>query len=595
MAQSLKDVVKSPASYRIFCNDQEIPGSYHVASICVVKEVNKVASAQIQVFDGGISDNQEYEISDSESFNPGAKIKIEAGYADEVETLFEGIVIKHGLRISQGAFMLQIDCKDEAIKTTVGRKNKIFTTKNDGDIISEVLGEYGGLTVDVEGTAYEHAELLQNYITDWDFVIQRAEVNGMLLLNSDGKIHIAKPATSAPVIALSPDDGIIGFNAYIDAKHMVNSVKGVSWDMDNQEVIEATSSLSSENQAGGLSSGDLAAIMEQEECILSTCANTPMEVLTEWASALHAKSEWSKVRGQITIRGYNGIVPGDTVELSGFSNQFNGSVYVSSVEHIMEAGDYTTVLGLGLSPNWFVEEQQNIFAPPASALIPPVQGLQVGVVQQIHEDENGQYRVQVSIPSLQSETLTLWARLTSLYATANAGMFFYPEIGDEVIVGFLNQDPQSPVILGSVYNKVNTPPEEPAEENFFKRIVTKEQLKISFDEENKAIIIETPEANIITLNDTDGIIKIQDMNENIVEMSSEGVSIESAGDITVNAKGNMEFISQGDIAMKASGDVKIEGVNIENKGQAKFAAEGANCEFKGSAQTVIKGGTVMIN
>jgi len=595
MAQSLKDVVKSPASYRIFCNDQEIPGSYHVASICVVKEVNKVASAQIQVFDGGISDNQEYEISDSESFNPGAKIKIEAGYADEVETLFEGIVIKHGLRISQGAFMLQIDCKDEAIKTTVGRKNKIFTTKNDGDIISEVLGEYGGLTVDVEGTAYEHAELLQNYITDWDFVIQRAEVNGMLLLNSDGKIHIAKPATSAPVIALSPDDGIIGFNAYIDAKHMVNSVKGVSWDMDNQEVIEATSSLSSENQAGGLSSGDLAAIMEQEECILSTCANTPMEVLTEWASALHAKSEWSKVRGQITIRGYNGIVPGDTVELSGFSNQFNGSVYVSSVEHIMEAGDYTTVLGLGLSPNWFVEEQQNIFAPPASALIPPVQGLQVGVVQQIHEDENGQYRVQVSIPSLQSETLTLWARLTSLYATANAGMFFYPEIGDEVIVGFLNQDPQSPVILGSVYNKVNTPPEEPAEENFFKRIVTKEQLKISFDEENKAIIIETPEANTITLNDTDGIIKIQDMNENIVEMSSEGVSIESAGDITVNAKGNMEFTSQGDIAMKASGDVKIEGVNIENKGQAKFAAEGANCEFKGSAQTVIKGGTVMIN
>lgn len=595
MAQSLKDVVKSPASYRIFCNDQEIPGSYHVASICVVKEVNKVASAQIQVFDGGISDNQEYEISDSESFNPGAKIKIEAGYADEVETLFEGIVIKHGLRISQGAFMLQIDCKDEAIKTTVGRKNKIFTTKNDGDIISEVLGEYGGLTVDVEGTAYEHAELLQNYITDWDFVIQRAEVNGMLLLNSDGKIHIAKPATSAPVIALSPDDGIIGFNAYIDAKHMVNSVKGVSWDMDSQEVIEATSSLSSENQAGGLSSGDLAAIMEQEECILSTCANTPMEVLTEWASALHAKSEWSKVRGQITIRGYNGIVPGDTVELSGFSNQFNGSVYVSSVEHIMEAGDYTTVLGLGLSPNWFVEEQQNIFAPPASALIPPVQGLQVGVVQQIHEDENGQYRVQVSIPSLQSETLTLWARLTSLYATANAGMFFYPEIGDEVIVGFLNQDPQSPVILGSVYNKVNTPPEEPAEENFFKRIVTKEQLKISFDEENKAIIIETPEANTITLNDTDGIIKIQDMNENIVEMSSEGVSIESAGDITVNAKGNMEFTSQGDIAMKASGDVKIEGVNIENKGQAKFAAEGANCEFKGSAQTVIKGGTVMIN
>lgn len=595
MAQELRNIVKSPASYRIYCDNQEIPGSYQVASICVVKEVNKVASAQIQLFDGGLSDNQGYEISDSKRFNPGVKIKIELGYADALETVFEGIVIKHGLRISQDGFMLEIDCRDEAIKSTVGRKNKIFASKTDSDIISEILSAYGGLSVNVESTSYKHAELLQNYIVDWDFVIQRADVNGMLLLNSDGKISVVRPDISTPVIELSPDGGVIEFNAFIDAINMVNSVKGLSWDMDNQEVIEATSSLTSTNKAGGISSDDLAAVMEQGECTLNTCANIPMEVLTEWASALHSKLEWSKVRGDIKINGYNGIVPGDTIELTGFSNLFNGPVYVSSVEHVMEEGVYTSVLGLGLSPNWYVEERHNVFAPPASALIPPVPGLQVGVVQKIHEDEYGQYRVQVSLPSLQSETLTLWARLTSLYATANAGMFFYPEIGDEVIVGFLNQDPQSPIILGSVFNKVNTPPEEPAEENFFKRIVTREQLKISFDEENKAIILETPEANTIILNDTDGIIKIQDMNDNSLVMSSDGVTIESAGDIKVNAKGNIEFCSEGDIAMKATGDVKIEGMNIENKGQAKFAAEGANCEVKGSAQTVIKGGIVMIN
>jgi len=150
-------------------------------------------------------------------------------------------------------------------------------------------------------------------------------------------------------------------------------------------------------------------------------------------------------------------------------------------------------------------------------------------------------------------------------------------------------------VLGSVHNKIKIPPEEPAEENFFKRIVTKEKLKISFDEENKAIIIETPGENMITMNDTDGIISIKDMNDNIVEMSADGVNIESAGDITINAKGNLELTSGGDIALKATGDVAVEGINIENKGQAKFAAEGAQCEVNGSAQTVIKGGMVMIN
>jgi uncharacterized protein involved in type VI secretion and phage assembly len=288
-------------------------------------------------------------------------------------------------------------------------------------------------------------------------------------------------------------------------------------------------------------------------------------------------------------------LPGDTINLEGFSEQFNGSVFISAVEHIIEGGEYTTELGLGLSPNWYADEKPDFYAAPAAGLIPPVNGLYIGVVEQIHEDENGQYRIKVQLPTLQSETVSLWARLTTLYASAEAGIFFYPEIGDEVIVGFLNQDAQHPIVLGSVHNKINVPPEEPAEENFIKKITTKEKLQISFDEENKAIIIETPEGNMVTMNDTDGIISIVDMNDNLFEMSADGVKIESAGDIIMNAQGNIELSAQGDVAVSATGDVGVEGMNIENKGTAAFKAEGANCEVNGSAQTVIKGGMVMIN
>ncbi|MCK5169979.1 MAG: type VI secretion system tip protein VgrG, partial [Bacteroidales bacterium] len=473
------------------------------------------------------------------------------------ETIFKGIVIKHGLKMVRGDFMLEIECKDPAVKTTVGRKNKIFEAKPDSDIISEILGEYSDLTSDVESTSYEHPELLQNYIADWDFVIQRAEVNGMVLFNSDGEIQIKKPETGSPVLDLMPDDGVIAFNAFIDAKNMLSSVKGVSWDMDNQEIIEANSNPPSSNDAGNISSGELSDVIGLEESLLSTTANVPMEVLTEWTSALHSKSEWSKVRGKITIQGYNQILPGDTIKLEGFSDQFNGRIFVSAVGHIIEEGEYTTELGLGLSPNWYVEEKPNVFAPPASGLIPPIKGLYNGVVDQINEDENGQYRVKVSIPTLQSETLTLWARLTTLYASAEAGIFFYPEIGDEVIVGFLNEDPQNPVILGSVHNKINLPAEEPAAENFIKSIVTKEKLKISFDGENKAIIIETPELNMITMNDTDSIISIKGMNDNLVEMSADGIKLDSPKDIIIKSGGNIELTSTGDIALKATGDVGI--------------------------------------
>lgn len=595
MTVRLNNIVKSPVTYTIFCNGSEVPGDYRIESIVVIKEVNKVASALIQVADGGYSDSSEFAISDSGNFNPGSEIEITAGYASEEEIIFRGIVMRHGLRMTRGRFSLDIECKDTAIKATVGRKNKIFEAKPDSDIISEVLGGYSDLTCEVEATSYEHAELLQNYISDWDFVIQRADVNGMILLNSDGEIQIRKPQADSAVLDLSPDGNLKSFDAYIDAKNVLGTIKGVSWDMDNQEIVEANSNPPSSNDVGNITSDELAGVVGLDEYLLSTTANTPMEVLTEWASAQHTKSEWSKVRGKIVISGYNMIKPGDTINLEDFSEQFNGSVFISSVEHIIEGGEYITELGLGLSPNWYADEKPNFYAPPASGLIPPVNGLYVGIVEQIHEDENGQYRIKVKMPTLQSETLTLWARMTSLYATAEAGIFFYPEVGDEVIVGFLNQDAQNPVVLGAVHNKINIPPEEPTEDNFIKKITTKEKLQISFDEENKAIILETPEGNTITMNDTDGIINIVDMNDNLFELSADGVKVESAGDIIMNAQGNIELTAQGDIMATATGDVGVEGMNIENKGTAAFKAEGANCEVNGSAQTVIKGGMVMIN
>jgi len=595
MAEKLKNILNGPVAYSIICDGKEIPGSYEVELISVYKEVNKVSTAFIKIMDGGFSESDNYKISESGVFNPGVEVEILAGYGSETETIFKGIILKHGLRIVQGSFILDIECKDIAVKTTIGRKNRIFEVKKDTDIIADILGNYADITTDIASTNYEYAELLQNYTADWDFIIQRAEVNGMVLYNSDGEITIKKPKIGSPVLELTPDGGIIKFNAYIDAKSMLTSVKSVAWDMDNQEVIEANSAEPEGNEASNLKSSDLSGILAPDEVVLATTANIPLEVLTELASAKHSKAEWSKIRGEILIKGYNKIIPGDTIELAEFSGQFNGKLLVTSVSQRLEGGEYTTEIGLGLSPNWYIEEKPNVYAPPASGLIPPINGLYIAIVDQIHDDENGQYRIKVKIPTLQSETLTVWARLATNYATAEAGIFFYPEIGTEVIISFLNQDPQNPIILGSVHNKTNTPPEEPTEDNFIKSIITREKLKISFDDENKAVIIATPGENIITMNDTDGIISIKDMNDNVVEMSADGIKMDSGGDIKISAKGNVEISSQGDISLGASGDVAVEGVNIENKGQAKFAAEGANCEMNGSAQTVIKGGMIMIN
>lgn len=597
MADSLNDIVKSPVTIKILSEGTELPTTEMVKSVSVTKAVNKISSALIQIMDGGTSTNEEYSVSSSGSFDPGKKIEIKAGYASEEETIFKGIVIRHGMKVtSNGEFYVNIECKDEAVKLTIGRKNALFQEKKDGDIISTILSDYSGVKADVGSTSFTNVELIQNYSTDWDFIMQRAEINGLMLFNSDNELAVAEPEMGSSVLNVMAGGDLISFNGYIDARNQMSSIKAASWDRENQTLLSESSSSAPTNNGGNLSQSTLADVIGLTDFNLQTTSSVPSEVLQKWAEAKHIKTSFSKIQGKVTIDGFPKLKLGDVITLEGLSDQFNGDIYVGGFEHLIDSGNFTTIIDIGIEPVFFSESKRNIQPAGASGLLTPIKGLHIGVVEQIHEDDNGEFRIKVKLPTLQVDNLSVWARQANFYATAQAGLFFYPEVNDEVVVGFLNEDPQSPIILGALYNKNNsTPPYQPEEDNFIKALVTKEQLKIEFDEENKAITFLTPEEQTITINDTDKKITISDMNDNIIEMTEDGINVTTKGDLIFDAQGNIELTAQGDVALKATGDLKGEGMNVEFKGQTKFAAEGAMTEVKGSGQTTIEGGIVMIN
>lgn len=168
MADSLTDIVKSPVTFKILSEGSQIPDEIVIKSIAVSKSINKIGTAHIELYDGGLSDSVSFTASENELFNPGKSIEIKAGYASSEETIFKGIVIRHGLKISKtGGFKMTVECKDEAVKATIGRKNALFTEMTDSDIISGILSNYGGLTPSVDSTSFENPEIIQNYTTDW--------------------------------------------------------------------------------------------------------------------------------------------------------------------------------------------------------------------------------------------------------------------------------------------------------------------------------------------------------------------------------------------------------------------------------------------
>jgi len=197
---------------------------------------------------------------------------------------------------------------------------------------------------------------------------------------------------------------------------------------------------------------------------------------------------------------------------------------------------------------------------------------------------------------MQADQEGVWARLASFYASDGIGAFFIPEIGDEVVLGYLNNDPNNPIILGSLYSSKRAAPYELTADNYTKALVTKAELKVEFDDEKKVITIVTPGENTVVLNDDEKSILLQDQNGNKVELADSGITIDSPKDISITATGKITLDATGEVAITSKADVSVEGLNVNNTAQVGFKAEGsATAELSASGQTTVKGAMVMIN
>lgn len=583
-------------TYQVLANGSPIDGAYNVISIQVHKEVNKISTCEIEILDGSPS-KEDFPISDSSTFVPGTSIEVKMGYESNNETVFKGIVLRQGLKVKKDKGpVMEVVCKDEAIKMTVGRKNAYYKQTTDSDAISKVIGNYSGLSADVSSTSGQLPEIVQYYSTDWDFILSRAEFNGMIVTTESGKVSVKDPNSETDVVLeVVYGQDILDFDASIDALNQYKSVKANAWDMKNQQITTGQASISDDGQ-GNLSSSTLSEVIGLSEYEFQTTAPLESGSLNTWAKAQTTKSKYAKIRGTVSFQGNATALPGKLISIGGMGARFNGKAFISGVWHNLVNGNWITEIEMGLSPEWFSEKVQ-LQAPLASGLLPGIQGLQNGTVKQINEDPDGEFRVLVDVPIIAPGGDGIWARYSNFYATNEAGSFFYPEVGDEVVLGFLNEDPRYPVILGSLYNSNSkNAPYTPDENNSTKAIVTKSKLKLVFDDENKVVTIITPGNNQMVWSDQDQSITIKDQNENLIEMSSSGITIKSASSMTLQASESITMKAGASVTVQGGESVSVQGASISAQADAEMSIEGgATTSISGGTEVSISGAMVMIN
>jgi type VI secretion system secreted protein VgrG len=153
---------------------------------------------------------------------------------------------------------------------------------------------------------------------------------------------------------------------------------------------------------------------------------------------------------------------GRTFELTDYPRRNLNTHYVlTSVRHSAQSPEIYSSEGESDSyKNSFTVIPKAIpYRPPSLSPRPVIQGCQTGVVtgpegEEIHTDKYGRVKVHFHWDrhSRLDAGSSCWIRVTQAWAGRNFGSIWIPRIGQEVIVDFLEGDPDRPIITGAVYN-----------------------------------------------------------------------------------------------------------------------------------------------
>lgn len=231
-------------------------------------------------------------------------------------------------------------------------------------------------------------------------------------------------------------------------------------------------------------------------------------------------------------------------------------------------------------------------------------GVVTGIVVD-NKDPEGQYRVRLKFPWVMESNpemtnrpddgdfMSPWARVATLSAGPDRGVFWLPELGDEVLVMFEHGDPRRPFVVGALWSPVDKPIHDNRSQdgnNAFRTLFSRSGHVIQFidDEKNgvERIVIQTKvsvgsaarehgqrDGHYIVLDHSQGKEKIEisdrkQENSIVIDSTNNSIAIQSLkGDVTISAPQGtvsiyakaIETRTSGKTKMKASQEIEIQG------------------------------------
>lgn len=241
--------------------------------------------------------------------------------------------------------------------------------------------------------------------------------------------------------------------------------------------------------------------------------------------------------------------------------QINDSTQNKSGESRAVLQHVLMVIGVTHQFDYHQEYNNSFSAVPESCKVPPYAAptetapyaatQSATVVDNLDPKNLGRVKVQFAWQSAQDANMNSpWIRICMPYAGKDKGVFFVPEIGEEVMVGFEMNNAERPFIIGTLYNGTGTPDE-------------KWSTKKDGGTQDNIKAIRTRNGHTILFNDKGdaGLIEIYDNKNNTYHITlsadDKKITIYSAGDIEINADGSISMTAKDNVNIKANSNVSV--------------------------------------
>jgi uncharacterized protein involved in type VI secretion and phage assembly len=521
---------------------------------------------------------------DSHPLQIGASLEVKTASKGQatVVPLFQGEIVALEPEFTRRDCVIAARAYDRGYKLNARRRSATYQNQAAEDMVKQVASAVGLAPGQIDSTGAVHDYFQQSMETDWEFCWRLAMMYDCEFVVEDRKFHFRKRKRAwngvtlewgassdehngRQLLAFKPRMSGIGQAASVTvANHDPKARAPLSGAASTPELKGASKAVQERAQTVGRLGGGAVVVADRVVTTQGEAANVAQATLDRLAST------FVEADGRAT--GDPALRAGATIKFENVGS-FSGEYILSQTTHVLGEGKtYETAFVIsGRSGHTFSDLLRNGSKPSWSS------SLVVGVVTN-NNDPDGMGRVRVKFPALGDAIEGWWARVATLNAGKERGMFMMPQPGDEVVVAFEHGDTRRPFVLGSLYTGMEKVPPDLKDASTRKAAFGVKSDHNVHVEGQQAMTLRSHEKMTVEVQrDGQGGTGdfLLDAKGNVEQKAAQNFKATATQSIEIQANQSVTIKGTGSVTVEASGSLKLKGATVDIEGTGPVNVKGA--------------------